>query len=91
MRGVSWWHISIGAMAFGSAGVAVAGFMMVVALTVLTVCALLFYAIRWAARGLFPKKIVQQECSQELLDYWAPYTADMMARQARERALRPPG
>ncbi len=67
MRGVGWWHMSLGAMAFGSAGVAVAGFMLFGCLIALTICAALFYLLRWAYRGMFPKKIVQQECSPELL------------------------
>jgi hypothetical protein len=67
MRGIGWWHISVGAMAFGSAGVAIAGFMLFTCLVGLTVAALAFYTLRWVWRAAFPKKIVQQECSPELL------------------------
>jgi hypothetical protein len=70
MRGIGWWHISLGAMAFGSASVALAGFMLFGSLVALTICVGLFYLLRWVCRGMVRKKIVQQECSPELLA-WA--------------------
>ncbi len=70
MRRMGWWHISIGAMAFGSDGVALAGGMLFGCMVALTIGAAMFYVLRWVYRCFFPKKIIQQECSPELLA-WA--------------------
>jgi len=65
--GIGWWHISLAAMLFGSGGVAFAGLTVVACMIVGTSLLFALWVLRLALRAMFPKKIVQQECSPELL------------------------
>jgi hypothetical protein len=67
-------NIALGAMAFGSPGVAVGGFLYLNILILVTVCGLLFVTVRWLFRQMprRPRPLKPENtCSQELLDYWA--------------------
>jgi hypothetical protein len=87
MRPLSWWSISVGAMAFGRPGVAVLGASMFTILIGVTILALLFHVIRYVVRGAWRrlKPVKVNECSQELLDYW---TGSRVGRSAPQL---PPG
>jgi hypothetical protein len=86
VRRPSWFFISIGAMAFGSRLVALEGALLFFALCMLLLSYPVFLLCRALCRRLFrvafPRPVGGNECTQEMLDYWKPWS-DRLRRDGR--------
>jgi hypothetical protein len=73
------WQVSIGLIAFGDAGAAVYGYMLLFVLIAVAIGCLIVLALHRTYRRCFPKRGKVNECSPELLAQWKPVSDWMRA------------